>query len=837
MLAFTLGLTCHRPSSYEEQFDRINLLFQHGELRTSQAFARTFAARSRDSSPYWSAKFRNLEAESAAWRGMNPEALQALSSSNPLESNDEISVQRLAVSGLAKVHLHQFEAAEQEFKTAQALCSTQEQRACTELLRARAGLFVQAGDYRQANRLYAESLTMARKLNQKFDEAAALMNLGGTFLLEERIDEAIDRLKAANAVAAEIDAGDVLLNATGNLGWAYFRLGDSERALSLFDEAENRAVALGDDDGALTWLTTSGYVHQELGELPRSEHDFRLALNVAKRIDDVGDIIDCLEDLAHLSIEADKPDEATGFLKELEPMLRTNSNRLDILDVTLAQGRIAAARGQGEQAEALFRSVEHDPSSQVTMRLGAEHELAKLYDIEGRFGEADVMYATALGTFEGARDEIANESAKLPFLANATRIYDDYIQFLIRQGQSGQALAVADQSRARTLAQGLGLDSNPSQEKAAREPAEAPAFQPVALHVNPLHASEIARKANATLLFYWLGEKQSWLWAITPEQTALFPLPVKREITPVVDRYRQTLLGPEDPLESSNPVAKALYQTLVAPAKGMIAENSNVVILSDGALSQLNFEALVVPKLNSQSPAHYLIEDAAFTSAPSLHLLALARPSRNTGRRLLLLGDAVSPGPEYPELPNFASEMKAIQRHFAVGEETVFDHERANPHAYLASHPEQYAYIHFVAHGIASRTDPLDSAIILSRPGKMGDSEAYKLYAREILRHPIDSRLVTISACNGSGLRSYAGEGLVGLSWAFLHAGAHNVIASLWEASDESTPQLMNTLYQGLEDGLPPNIALRRAKLELMHARGGHQRPFFWAPFQLYAGL
>jgi CHAT domain-containing protein len=96
---------------------------------------------------------------------------------------------------------------------------------------------------------------------------------------------------------------------------------------------------------------------------------------------------------------------------------------------------------------------------------------------------------------------------------------------------------------------------------------------------------------------------------------------------------------------------------------------------------------------------------------------------------------------------------------------------------------------------------------------------------------------VTISACYGSGTRAYAGEGLVGLSWAFLHAGAHNAIGALWEASDESTPRLMDTLYQGLEEGQSPGAALRRAKLTLLHSRSNFRKPFYWAPFQMYTRL
>jgi len=102
------------------------------------------------------------------------------------------------------------------------------------------------------------------------------------------------------------------------------------------------------------------------------------------------------------------------------------------------------------------------------------------------------------------------------------------------------------------------------------------------------------------------------------------------------------------------------------------------------------------------------------------------------------------------------------------------------------------------------------------------------------MQHPIDARLVTISACNGSGTRSYAGEGLVGLSWAFLYAGAHSVIGALWEVSDDSTPRLMDTLYQGLQDGQTPAAALRQAKLNLLYSHAASHIPYYWAPFQIY---
>ena len=151
----------------------------------------------------------------------------------------------------------------------------------------------------------------------------------------------------------------------------------------------------------------------------------------------------------------------------------------------------------------------------------------------------------------------------------------------------------------------------------------------------------------------------------------------------------------------------------------------------------------------------------------------------------------------------------------------------------LNSHPEKFSHIHFVAHGTASRLSPLDSAIVLSKGALETDS--FKLYARDIVQHPIRADLVTISACYGAGSRAYSGEGLVGLAWAFLRAGAHNVIASLWEVTDASTEQLMDHFYDELEKGATPQEALRAAKLALLHG-GAFHNPFYWAPFQLYAG-
>ena len=96
------------------------------------------------------------------------------------------------------------------------------------------------------------------------------------------------------------------------------------------------------------------------------------------------------------------------------------------------------------------------------------------------------------------------------------------------------------------------------------------------------------------------------------------------------------------------------------------------------------------------------------------------------------------------------------------------------------------------------------------------------------------TRVVTLSACRGAGAREFAGEGLVGLTWAFLSSGAGSVIAGLWNVEDASTADLMTGLYGRLARGQAPAEALRQAKLELRLSDAAYAKPYYWAPFVTY---
>jgi CHAT domain-containing protein/Tfp pilus assembly protein PilF len=800
--------SAQNPSSfYNDGWQKL----KHGDLNGARADADALRSMNLDPNTEWPSRSRILEAEILWRQGKNSESLALLEAPLPKQfATCEMSAWRKITQGAANSFLDRFDDSARLLEEAETLAKT----GCPELLgeiALREGtLAFLRDDQVTARSKYSEALTAARNQSDPFLEAAALGNLGLVATKLEHYDEAIEWNRAALQLSQSTGSLGSKAVILGNIGWSYLEMGDYENALNLFQEADTASGKAGSISAQVDWKIGIGRAYYHRAQYDSASHAYQSALAQAKTIDYETAIAECFGNLALVGLKTGQVDSAHNYNLQMAEYARSHSDHYLELNSRLIAGRLDGMRKEFTRAEDSFESIVRDPEAPTPLKWEAQARLAEVYALEGRRSGAEREFRRSIETIARARSDIKREEFRLSFLSSAIAFYEDYIDFLISSGRIQDALQVAEISRAQALAEGLGLSSKIS--------FPIPNFQP----------RLIAQRFGATLLFFWFGENHSYVWTITPSRVSLFPLPASSEIELVLKAYRQALLGPRDVLETSNEDGKKLYEILLAPAQSLIPPGSRVIILPDGGLYGLNFETLLNPKPR----LHYWIEDAVVVNANSLVLLDASerQPAART-KKLLLVGNPISPSAEFPDLPQAGTEMTDVERYFAAPDRTVLSRQGATATAYLASKPAQYSFIHFVAHGTASRASPLDSAVILS---KQGDS--YKLYARDIVTQPLHANLVTISACHGAGERTYSGEGLVGLTWAFLRAGAHGVIAALWEVNDNSTPELMDDLYSEIQKGSAPDAALHHAKLKLLHSGTVYQKPFYWAPFEIYLG-
>jgi CHAT domain-containing protein len=816
IIAWTSG--CGKADNPGYVYDRIAHTVDHGDLNSSLVDVEKALGKNVGSTLEWHWRFLILKARILISRSEFKDALNLLHEELPssLVASDT-AVRKRLMEGIAHRYGQQFEKSGRELDEALQLARSNQPSLVCEVVKAIGELQVDEGKYAEADVSFHRALELARNEKRTDQVASTLVNLGRLSTKQERYGEAIDRNQIALELSRSLDMQGLVATVLGNSAWSYSQLGDFEKALTSYKEAAVAAEQIGQTGYSFYWLTGVASSYIAMHDLHAARSLLQDTLGRARKLSDTETITICLNALAEICLKENRLDEAANYELEALRYEEAGLDHFGTLQSKILSGRIETAREHFAQAEKLLQSVLDDPNADTPSRWEAQARLAKLHDVQGLPKRAEQEYRESIKTIESARAAITQPELRMSFLSGGIEFYDDYVEFLIAHERPKDALKIAELSRAQTLEEGLGT------------PAKT-----AGLSEENIQPQRDAKRLKATLLFYWVGQKHSYLWAVTPVETAYFTLPPASELDSAVKIYRAAVAGSADVAETEQAAGEKLYATLVGPAQKFIAQNSRVILLPDGSLYSLNFETLIVPR----PKPHFWIEDVTVTTASSLSLLASAasRPPAKQ-KNLLLVGDALKASDEFEPLPEAEDEMKAVEGYFPESSQTVLKRERATPGAYLASNPERYAYLHFVTHGTASRAQPLESAVILS---KEPASDTYKLYARDIVKRHLNAELVTISACNGSGTRAYSGEGLVGLSWAFVRAGAHNVIAALWEVTNApSTAQLMDAFYKGLSRGEDPATALREAKLSFLRSSSPtsvFKKPYYWAPFQLYAG-
>lgn len=799
-LLLTMPAAGQQQSSPEEAYRKIQDEFVQGNLKQAEVAVETATSRwSRDRR--WADLFRVQAAHIALYQGDSPRVLALLE--RPVFCGPSVTERNLYLS-LAYARAGHAERARLSLAAATITASAAKMQA--ELAFSKGNLALELGEVARAKQWYEHALPLAQRQRKDFLVMQVRGNLGVVALRQERFEVAQDLFQQAGATAQSLKARLAQEKYLGSAASALYSTGDFSRSRALFVQAAQQAIALGASVDQVRWSNNLGLCEWRLHHLPQARAAFEEALRVATKIGNEEQAAEAHVDLGALFAETNSS-AAEQHAKAALAIAQHRGNVMEALPARtlLACLQVDHGRPQAwEGAGAELRRLLHEPALTPSLRWQIEGELGRLARARGELQQATLLFQRAITTFARQRRALASVDYQIPFGEAGTGLLNDYLDNLIAAGDVWRALRVLDESRA------------------------------VALHVRStapaaprtLYTKQLAQRANGTILIYYIRPQRSFLWAIGPHKRSFYSIPGEDALRPLIARHQAAILDSRDLSGTVGEAGRALFAQLIAPAAEVI-DTSRIFLVSDGDLATLNFETLLTPG----SKSHFWIEDAAVINARSLREVDRATRPTVVARspNLLLLSNAISNDSALPDLRSTGEEIEQVASHFHIENRTLLRNAGATPAAYRASKPVQYQYLHFIAHGTANEVEPLRSAMLLA-----GDPEHSRLYARDVLTQPLRAELVTLSSCFGSGIRAYSGEGPVGMAWAFQRAGARHVIGALWQLSDTAGPLLMGRLYDGLTRGMPPDQALREAKLALLHGPGVLRKPFYWAPLVLY---
>ncbi len=391
---------------------------------------------------------------------------------------------------------------------------------------------------------------------------------------------------------------------------------------------------------------------------------------------------------------------------------------------------------------------------------------------------------------------------------------------------------------------------------------------------------------QTVLLEFFLGKEKSYLWLLTHTSLAVYELPRRDELESAARNIYELITArqprPQDDQQAYDtrisqadaaywPTAESLSRSLLGQVASQIA-GKRLLIVTDGALQYIPFEALPAPiNGNNNGPTPLVLEHEIISlpSAATLYSLRQEKPRdlasdlmlavfadpvfADTDPRVQKQASAPASGAEdktqfvpagftardfspadrstIPRLPSTKVESEAIMEFVPDGQGVVaigFDANRAHM---MADAISRVRVLHLATHGVINSEHPEFSGIVLSMVNQAGSPEDGFFQLHDIYKLKLSADLVVLSACNSGLGKNVRGEGFIGLTRAFMYAGARSTMASLWRVDDNATTELMRHFYTAmLKEGLTPPAALKAAKRKMLnHSRWQH--PFYWAAF------
>jgi CHAT domain-containing protein len=721
------------------------------------------------------------------------------------------------------------------------------------------------GNFPAADKLYGEALAKAG-MKELRTRMRILLEQANNAWFQGRYQEAFDLREQVekNALAEKWPLEQVMAKNSGGLIW--WTLGDNKRALlelrGALERAEKLAVR---SDEVATTLNNIGLVQRESGEYAKALETLAKALAIDRKL---GSRWAMAYDLRNLGQTRLKMGDAAGALQQFSEaagMAEEIGDKVNLAKILLARGDAEAELKQPAVAEASYRKALEVADSLLLreVRWRALFGLARLQKNAGDSAGAVASYQKALETVEGLRAEIRLDQLKDGFLADKMDVYSGLVGLLVDLQRSDEAFAVAERSRSRNLIdilgrQRLSLSGSIDQELYDRQnrlrqqmleqenlsvqaasPNERARYSKALeklkgdyqdllieierqrpdllslVKVSPTTLDDIRKliEPGVVLLSYYQLPERLLCWKIDHDRAELFVQNIPSgELNGKIASYRRMLQNLE-PLEKQS---RELYDLLVAQPLAKSGALRSVGIIPHGALHYLAFATL-------SDGRDYLVDRQKLFYLPAASVLkySLARRKPTRNLRILAVGN--------PDLGNTALDLPFAEREagtirWSYPDVTILTRERASE-SWVRDHVGEFGIIHLASHGEFDPVNPLFSSIRLTKDAKADG----RLQADEVFGLDIRADLVVLSACQ-TGLGDIrSGDDVVGMNRAFVFAGTHSLMSSLWRVSDVATAIMMKQFYRSyLLYGKAESLT--RA---MQHVKIRYPHPGYWGAFVL----
>lgn len=737
-----------------------------------------------------------------------------------------------------------------------------------------ADIHAQRHEFEPALALYRQAQADAARGG--FAMLAALIDgdLGALELRRGHYDLALPSLERSRATLAQLERPHDLAVAEESLGDAYLELNLLPEALALYESSlasyeragavTDRAWALSQRGRALTLLGRHAAAATSLAQAEQAFADEGNPTGVA--------LVRLW--LAELAMRQRDPATAAHHAAAAEPALLQARRLGAVLQARLLRAEALRGSGDAAQAEQLALAACATAGAEDLDLTPALRRARVLLGLLARDrGDADAArrcFEAAVASIESQRGTLPSEEFRAAFLGDNLLPYHELVRASLAQpadGAADTALQWVERGRARALAdslEGSGHDddsadparregarlrreldacyralSRPGDDGAARwleqarrleaalleagrrsaiagAPAAPAAGAAASLDIAALHA---ALDTHSALVEYFSIDDTLHVCVVAGGRVHALRLPAElQQVQASIEQLRfqtDTLRHGAQRLAHRLPELQqralhhlqGLHAALWAPLEPLLGERRAVVV-PHGALHYLPFEAL-------HDGRRHEIERRELCRAPSAALLLrslAARPS--SWRSALVLGHADE------RLPQVRAEVDAVAARFDAAQAL---HDEAATSAALRSACGADV-LHIACHAQFRNDSPRFSALHLA-------DGAFTV--RDAARLRLAGALVTLSACETAISAVLPGDELIGLTHAFLAAGAARVLASLWTVQDDAAARFMPRFYERLHAGSAPAEALRATQLE---ALGHHPHPYFWSAFTLHGG-